>query len=44
MDFGNTIKATQATGPGEAVMLDDSGMIPEAFIPKSASGGGALGA
>ena len=40
MEFGTTIKATQATGPGEVPVLDENSLIPEAFIPKSASGGG----
>ena len=40
MDFGNTIRAAQATGPGEVPVLDENCLIPEAFIPKSATGGG----
>ena len=40
MEIGTTIRAAQATGPGEVPVLDQNGLIPEAFIPKSASGGG----
>ena len=37
------ISGAQASAPGQAPMLDENSLIPEAFIPKSASGGGALG-
>lgn len=37
------ISGAQATAPGQAPMLDESMMIPEAFIPKSATGGGTSG-
>ena len=46
VDIGNGITASgpisgaQASAPGQAPMLDENMMIPEAFIPKSASGGG----
>lgn len=34
------ISGAQASAPGQAPMLDENSLIPEAFIPKSASGGG----
>lgn len=46
MDFGNgittdgPISGAQASAPGQAPMLDENSLIPEAFIPKSAAGGG----
>lgn len=36
--FGSTIQAVQARQAGDAVMLDESGMIPQTFIPNTGGG------
>lgn len=39
VEFGSQIKAIQGDEPGEAVVLDDSGMIPNNLLPGSSGGG-----